>query len=96
MDIDPGVIAVVMIFSIPLVAIIGGLGVQALKIIKQSEGKDQDLTSEDSATIQELHRLALQMEKRIEALETLIMDRSRQAETAWQEKMDNDRWRDSR
>lgn len=96
MDIDPGVIAVVMIFSIPLVAIIGGLGVQALKIIKQSEGKDQDLTSEESATIQELHRLALQMEKRIEALETLIMDRSRQAETAWSEKLDSDKWRDSR
>lgn len=93
MNLDPGLVAVVMIFSIPLVAIIGGLGLEALKVMKKSKGLDQQLTSEETATLQELHRLALQMEKRIEALETLIMDRSHQAESSWSEKLQREPWR---
>ncbi|MBV6480550.1 MAG: hypothetical protein DIKNOCCD_00257 [bacterium] len=93
MHLDPGIVAVVMIFSIPLVAIIGGLGLEALKVMKKSKGLDQQLTSEETATLQELHRLALQMEKRIEALETLIMDRSQQTESSWSEKLQREPWR---
>lgn len=74
------VIAVVMLFSIPLAAIIGGLGIQALKILKGDPKKGDSVSTEDAELMQELFRIASRMEKRIEALETLMLDRAREAE----------------
>jgi hypothetical protein len=86
-----------MLFGIPMVAVIGGLFIEALKILKGSPqgvdpsspgsdfklkfitGKGQ-LSSEETQMMQDLFKIASRMEQRIEALETLIMDRVRDAE----------------
>ncbi len=74
------VVAVVMLFSIPLIAIVGGLGIQALKILKGDSKKGNQVPAEETELMQDLFRIASRMEKRVEALETLIMDRAREAE----------------
>ena len=77
---DAGIIAIIMVFGIPLVAVIGGLGLEALKIIKGNPKKSSNVTAEETELMQELFRTASRMEKRIEALETLLLDRAREAE----------------
>jgi phage shock protein B len=78
MNMDTGNLAVLMVFGIPMVAIIGGLGITALKILKGDSSKSLGkATAEESDAIQELFRLASRMEKRIESLETLLMDSKR-------------------
>jgi phage shock protein B len=73
------VIAVLMVFGIPLVAIVGGLGLEALKIIKGTPKKGKEVSAEETELMQDLFRTAAHMEKRIEALETLLLDRAREA-----------------
>ncbi len=74
---NTGVLAIVMIFAIPIVAIIGGIFLSALKILK-GEGSSGKMTAEETRLIQEVHRGLQKMEDRIEALETLLMDRAEQ------------------
>jgi phage shock protein B len=74
------VIAVIMVFGIPLVAIVGGLGLEALKIIKGTPKKGKEVSAEETELMQELFRTASRMEKRVESLETLLLDRAREAE----------------
>lgn len=78
------ILAVIMVFSIPLVAILCGFGIAALKILKGKDGSGggggAGASKEDVQTIQELNRIAVRMEKRIEALETLLLDRVREAD----------------
>ncbi|MCG3199258.1 MAG: hypothetical protein GHCLOJNM_03768 [bacterium] len=78
------ILAVIMVFSIPLVAILCGFGITALKILKGKDGSGSvggaGASKEDVQTIQELNRIAVRMEKRIEALETLLLDRVREAD----------------
>ncbi len=77
---DTGNLAVLMLFGIPMVAVIGGLGIEALKIIKGTPKKGKEVSAEETELMQELFRTASRMEKRIEALETLLLDRAREAE----------------
>jgi phage shock protein B len=70
---DAGILAVVMIFSIPLVAIIGGLALAALRISKGSASSAQ--MAEETRLIQDLHHGLQKMEGRIEALEVILLER---------------------
>ncbi len=77
---NTGSLAVLMLFSIPMVAVIGGLGIEALKIIKGTPKKGKEVSTDETEMMQELFRTASRMEKRIEALETLLLDRARDQE----------------
>ncbi|MBN1517634.1 hypothetical protein JXA32_13810 [Candidatus Sumerlaeota bacterium] len=72
------IIAICLIFGIPIVAIICGSLVEALKVIKgESGGKNAKLSEDETRLIQELHQGLLRMEKRIEALETILLEDKR-------------------
>ena len=72
---DVASLAVFMLFSIPLVAIIGGLFLAALKILRGGQNSARDL--EDTRLIQEMHRQLQKMEERVGALETILIDQDR-------------------
>lgn len=74
-----GSLILIMILAIPLVAIIGGLFIEALKILKgdgSGPGGLGDLSEDEGQTIQEINRGLNRMEKRIEALETILLERT--------------------
>ena len=69
-------LAVVLVFGIPLAAIIGGIFLLALKILKGSSGGKGRFNAEEAKLIQELHNGFSSMEKRVETLETLLLERN--------------------
>jgi phage shock protein B len=78
---DKGLIALlipIMAIGIPLAAVIGGIFLKALKIWKgvPSEQSPQ-LQEEETKLIQELYQGLSKMEERVEALETILLDRQR-------------------
>lgn len=73
--IDAGILAVFMVFSIPLVAVIGGLGLAALKILRGGQNTAREI--DDTRLIQEIHQQLQKMEERIESLETILFDGER-------------------
>jgi len=63
---------------IPLVAITGGIFIAALKIIKGGGGnRDLRESSDETQLIQDIYHGLMKMEERVEALETLLLDRER-------------------
>lgn len=72
---DVAMLAVFMVFSIPLVALIGGLGLVALKIMRG--GRDSARELEDTRLIQEMHQKLQKMEERVGSLETILLDKER-------------------
>jgi len=59
-------------------AIIGSTILMGLKIIKgETSRKGQKLQSEEARMVQEIYQGLLKMEQRVEALETIILDRER-------------------
>ena len=77
--ISPGMLAVVLIFAIPLVAIIGGLLIEALKILKSdSSRRGRRADADETQMMQSLCQSLERMEERIEALETLLLERKRE------------------
>ena len=73
--IDVAMLAVFMVFSIPLVAIVGGLGLAALKIMRGGQNSAREL--EDTRLIQEMHHQLQKMEDRVGSLETILLDKDR-------------------
>lgn len=67
-----GIIAIVSVFAVPIIAIICGT---IITLSKKSHSKESN--PEDIKLIQELHQGLGQMEKRIEALETILYDQHR-------------------
>jgi len=64
--------------SIIILAIIGSTILMVIKIIKGGVSrKGQNLQTDEAKKIQEIYQGLSQMEKRIEALETIILDRER-------------------
>jgi phage shock protein B len=75
---DHGTLAILLIFGMPFVAIVGGLCIKALKILKgTAPGQNQRFSTEETKLMQELYQGLARMEERIEALETLLIDRER-------------------
>ncbi|MBW7863344.1 MAG: hypothetical protein H3C30_02895 [Candidatus Hydrogenedentes bacterium] len=70
-----GTLAVLLVFSIPLVAIVGGLGLAALKIMRGGGDSARDM--EDTRLIQEIHRQLQKMKERVGFLETILLDKER-------------------
>ncbi|MBL7217387.1 MAG: phage-shock protein [Desulfobacteraceae bacterium] len=75
-----GVIALSIIFggSILILAIIGSTILMAIKIFKETVSKrGQQNQTDEAKMIQEIYKGLSQMEERLEALETIILDRER-------------------
>jgi phage shock protein B len=65
-----------LIFGIPLAVIIGGVIIIALIIMKSGPSQqDRKTRASETRMIQEIHHGLAKMERRIESLETLLLDR---------------------
>ncbi|MEJ2723695.1 MAG: phage-shock protein [Deltaproteobacteria bacterium] len=72
------IMAIIFGGSVLALAIIGSTLLMAIKIIKGGVSrKKQRLQSNEAKMIQEIYKGLSQMEERVEALETLILDRER-------------------
>ena len=75
---DTGTLAVLLIFGTPFIAVAGGIVIKALKVITGSPSrKGERLQAEEVELMQKLYQGLSRMEERIEALETLILERDR-------------------
>ncbi len=75
-----GVLVVAIVFggSVLVVAIIGSTILMAIKILKGGlSRKGQRVQSEEARMIQEIYQGLSRMEARVEALETIMLDRER-------------------
>jgi len=71
-------IILVTLLSIPLLAIVSGTLIAILRIFKGgATRKGSALDAADTELIQEIHRGLVRMEERVEALETILLDRER-------------------
>jgi len=76
----PGVFIVAIVFggTVLALAIIGSTILMAIKILKGGVSrKGQRFESEEARMIQEMYQGFSRMEERVEALETIILDRER-------------------
>ncbi len=68
---------ILLVFGIPIIAIIGGVLITIVKILKSDgRGKDQ-LSAEEAKILQELQRGLDRMQRRVEALETILTEHNR-------------------
>ncbi len=74
----PGYMLFMLIFALPVVLIVGCFVVWALKVVSGGSGRQrEEVRTEETRLIQEIHQGLLKMEERIEALETILLDPSR-------------------
>lgn len=71
-------LALILIFGIPIVAIIGGVFLEALKIVtgNKKSRAEKKLGPDETRVIQQIHQGLQRMEKRIEAVETIVLDKA--------------------
>ena len=71
-------ITIIMIFSIPLAGVLGGILLAIIKMLKAApSAEDRKLDEEEARMMQEIYKGLENMEKRVEALETIILERER-------------------
>ena len=72
----PVIVAIVFGGTVLCLAIIGSTILMAIKIIKGGlSRKDQQVQADEAKIIQEIYQGFSKMEQRVEALETIILDR---------------------
>jgi len=79
-----GILILAIIFggSVLVLAIIGSTILMAIKILKGGVSrKDQNFQAEEARMIQEIYQGLSRMEERVEALETIILDKDRKEHT---------------
>jgi len=72
-------LTIILIFGLPIVAVIGGVFLEALKIVtgnKKSRDGKKNLSPDETRVIQQIHQGLRRMEKRIEAVETIVLDKA--------------------
>ena len=75
------VVSFVFGFILLVLALLGGTAVAMVKIIKgKAARQDEALKAEEAKIIQELHQGLKRMEGRIEALETILLEKKAQKE----------------
>ncbi|MBN1102380.1 MAG: phage-shock protein [Deltaproteobacteria bacterium] len=80
-----GIFVVAIVFGglVLGLAIIGSTILMAIKIVKgDASRKGQRLQADEARVVQEIYQGLSRMEKRVEALETIILDRSGKDETS--------------
>ncbi len=79
LHLDVAELAVLLIFGIPIVGILCGTIVELAKMLRRGEGRRAGAQSEEETRlIQQMHRQLERMEERIEALETILIERERE------------------
>ncbi len=82
MGLSLSALAIVMVFVIPLAALLGSFLIQALKVLKGDPSRrSKNEVAEETRMIQAIYHQLAKMEDRIEALETLLLDRERKEGT---------------
>ncbi|MCF8032469.1 MAG: hypothetical protein K9K66_08160 [Desulfarculaceae bacterium] len=72
----PAVLAAILAFILLALGILGGVAVSIVRLIKGPKGKQTAQADEDEARlIQDLHKGLTRMESRIDALETIMLER---------------------
>jgi len=75
---DSGMDVAILALCIPLAAVVGGIFLAALKILKgDSRRKSNGADADEARMMQDIYHGLLKMEERVESLETLLMDRQR-------------------
>ena len=75
---NPGTLAILLIFGFPFLIVGGFFLIWALKLMKGDPGgKRQETLDEETKLIQEMYQGLMKMEKRIESLETILLDPDR-------------------
>ena len=78
-----GILSIIFGGSVLILAIVGSTILMAIKIIRGGVSrKGQKLQAEEAKMIQEIYHGYLKMEKRVEALETIILDHERKDRTS--------------
>lgn len=73
-----GALAIMMVFGIPIIFMLGIFSIVILNILMgRKKERAQELNGEETRLIQEIHNGLSKLEKRIETLETIILDRTR-------------------
>ncbi len=69
-------LVIMLVFAIPLVAIVGGILWAIVKLLKGGgSGRSKERDEEEARLMQEMCQGLEKMEKRVEALETILLDR---------------------
>ena len=76
---DSGMDVAVLALCIPLAAIVGGIFLAALKILKGESRRSSSNSNdaEEARMIQDIYHGLVKMEQRVESLETLLLDKQR-------------------
>jgi len=76
---DAGTLAVLFIFGTPFIAVAGAVLIKALRIVTGTPSRRQQkqLLDDEARQMQALYQGLVTMERRIETLETLLLDRER-------------------
>lgn len=73
-----------LMLAIPLVAIVAGTFLLALKIWKGKSPKKEELQEDEARLIQEIHRGLARLEDRVEALETILLEKEERAKERYE------------
>ena len=77
---NTGSLALLLIFGPVFATIVGGIFLKALRIWKGiSPEQSQQLRAEETKLMQELYQGLSRLEERVEALETILLERRRKA-----------------
>ena len=75
---DAAKLAIIMVFAIPLAAIIGGILLAIIKVLKGGSSRaNRELQAEETKLMQDIHQGLTKMDERVEALETLLIERDK-------------------
>jgi phage shock protein B len=76
---DTGTLAVLLIFGTPFIAVAGVVLIKVLRVVTGTPSRRQQKRQldDEAKQMQELYQGLVHMERRIEALETLLLDRER-------------------
>lgn len=76
---DTGTLAVLLIFGTPFIAVAGVVLIKVLRVVTGTPSRRQQKRrlDDEAKQMQELYQGLVRMERRIEALETLLLDRER-------------------
>jgi len=75
---DQALLAITLIFGLPIVAVVGKYVVEVAKTLRKepTSKETRKLDAEETELIQNIYHGLQRMEQRIEALETILMDRA--------------------
>ena len=78
MGIGAAELAIIMVFGIPMLAILGWIFLSALAILKgKSKRGNPELDANEARVMQEVHQGLTQLESRVESLETLLLEKAK-------------------